>query len=104
MASLSSTPLLDLAQTISNAALVISKSQLLAHEDQPSFDLQATTNGINGTVKKPLTAPAPPTKELLHAKAELVQAASDLSILALGPSTYLKSLSYGVSTDSACHS
>ena len=98
MASLSSTPLLDLAQTISNAALSITRSQLLEHEEIPSFNVQATTNGINGTTKKISVAKASPTKELLDAKAELVQAASDLSTLILGPAVYLKSLAYSVSS------
>ncbi|KAG8532388.1 uncharacterized protein KY384_002873 [Bacidia gigantensis] len=95
MASLSSTPVLDLAQIISNAALVITKSQLQDQMEQPSSNLHAATNGINGTVKKPRLPAAPPTKELLDAKAELIQAASDLSTLTLGPAMYLKSLSYG---------
>ena len=98
MTSESSTVLLDLAQTITNAALLIAKSQLQEQDGLSSHGNHALPNGINGVVKKKApTTPAQPTKEVLDAKANLVQAASDLSTLVLGPSTYLKSLSYGVS-------
>ncbi|KAI9801588.1 MAG: hypothetical protein M1825_003267 [Sarcosagium campestre] len=95
MTSVSSTPLLDLAQIISNATLVITKAQLQEQAELPSFEHHAATNGRNGTAKKTAPLPGPSTKEVLDAKANLVQAASDLSTLTLGPATYLKSLSYG---------
>ena len=98
MASDSPTVLLDLAQSITNAALLITKSQLQENVALSSHDDNALPNGINGAVKKKApSAPAQSTKDVLDAKANLVQAASDLSTLVLGPSTYLKSLSYGVS-------
>lgn len=95
MVSLSATPLLDLAQTISNASLIVTKSQL--EEQKASLHDHAVTNGINGTTKKARPLPGSAAKEVLDAKANLVQAATDLSILVLGPANYLKTLSYSVS-------
>ena len=92
MASTTSTQLLDLAQTISNAALTVAKHEL---QEQDALSAHAAANGLNGTVKQPPPASTPP-QAVLEAKANLVQATSDLSILALGPGNYLKSLSYSV--------
>ena len=98
MASTSPTHLLELAQSITNAALLITKAQLQEQDALRSFSDHISTNGINGVVKKQSDlASIQPSKEVLDAKANLVQAASDLSTSVLGPSTYLKSLSYGVS-------
>ena len=105
----STIPLLDLAAIISKASLTITKSQLHSVERSTSSKPQDAlnglsdakeVNGVNGCAKqrpsKQSSSSAPSTDDVLQAKASLVQAASDLSLLIMGPANYLKSLSYGV--------
>jgi len=97
------TPYLDIAETISTAALTITKS--LLRQNQGSLSAQdakpqIATNGVNG-VNNNVTGPYVPgpsavPRELITAKQALIQAASDLLILSMGPDNYLKSFSYGV--------
>ncbi|KAL2802402.1 S-adenosyl-L-methionine-dependent methyltransferase [Aspergillus granulosus] len=91
------TVLLDLASTISNAALTITRHSLETSAPSPSFIPQHPVNGVsngNGVVQKQVTSEAA-QKETLDAAASLIQAATDLQILVSGPENYLKSLSYG---------
>lgn len=108
MAASSGTALLELAQTISNAALTITKAQL---QEQPSPSTlhppaneginghakegQEAPNGANG-VKKSALSPPPLAKEVQDAKGALIQAAIDLRALALGPLNYLTNLAFSV--------
>ena len=99
MASTNPTSLLDLVQAISNAALLITKCQL---QEQQHAATPYQHIGLNGTATKALEGVVrqdclPSTEQMLEAKANLVQAASDLTIMTIGPANYLKSLSYGVS-------
>jgi hypothetical protein len=92
------TVLLDLASTISNAALTITRHSLDTSTPSPSFIPLRPVNGIangNGAIQKQPTSEAA-QKETLDAAASLIQAATDLQILVSGPENYLKSLSYGV--------
>ncbi|KAL2859608.1 S-adenosyl-L-methionine-dependent methyltransferase [Aspergillus pseudodeflectus] len=91
------TVLLDLASTISNAALAITRHSLDTSTPPPSFIPLRPVNGVangNGAVQKQPTSEAA-QKETLDAAASLIQAATDLQILVSGPENYLKSLSYG---------
>jgi len=114
MASVSPTPLLDLAGTISRAALIITKSHLqekhapaLVESPKPPSGTNGTkeTNDVDGTkeisnvngASNGPQGPFPPAKELMTAKQALNQAASELLIQVMGPDNYLKSFSYGVS-------
>jgi hypothetical protein len=76
------TILLDLAETVSRAALAITRSQLAP----PAKD--AVNGSSNGK-------PHSTTKEVVEATTQLIQASTDLQILAMGPDNYLKSLSHG---------
>ncbi|KAL2846351.1 S-adenosyl-L-methionine-dependent methyltransferase [Aspergillus pseudoustus] len=92
-----STVLLELASTISNAALTLTRYNLETSSPSPSFIPQHPVNGAangNGVVHKQATSEAA-QKETLDAAASLIQAATDLQILVSGPENYLKSLSYG---------
>ena len=108
MTDKSETPLLDLAAIISNASLTITKSQLQSVARSTSCKSQDVLdeNGadkvieLNSEVKQAPSKQALPgllaTCDVLHARASLLQAASDLSTLILGPADYLKNLAYGV--------
>jgi hypothetical protein len=94
------TLLLDLAETISRAALAITRSQLAA--SSPSApSTQNGANGVNGKGDivsngvKPAHASGPPSQEVLEATTQLIQASTELQTLVMGPDVYLKSLSYG---------
>lgn len=78
------TILLDLAETVSRAALAITRSQLAS----------SSTNGVNGTTNGKHD-PAAPSHDVLEATTQLIQASTDLQIRVMGPDNYLKSLSYG---------
>ncbi|KAH8690473.1 S-adenosyl-L-methionine-dependent methyltransferase [Talaromyces proteolyticus] len=88
-----STILLDLAATISNAALTITRHNLQQSKPAPSFLPESsrtsgiTTNGVSLAGKKD-------NSESQNAAISLIQAATDLQILVSGPENYLKSLSY----------
>ena len=103
MAFSSSTQLLDLSQSIANATLLIAKFQLLEQSSLSTFHDHAVTNGVDGAMKEAQPVAGPQTKEVLDAKADLVQAASDLCLLVLGPANYLKTLSYSVSQPLQLH-
>lgn len=96
----SSTILLDLAATISNAALTITHHNLEASVSAPSFVAENYANGNvseNRSARKDESAEKAPSREHLEvAAASLIQASTDLQILVSGPENYLKSLSYGV--------
>ena len=96
MESDSMTPLLDLAETISKAALAITKQQLQDDSPPPSFknfNPSHVRNG-NGPIKHPTQGL--PHKELIMARQSLSQAAADILILTMGPANYLKSFAFGV--------
>jgi hypothetical protein len=90
-----STILLDLAATISNAALAITRHKLQKSQPAPSFLPESSktsdisTNGVTLTGKSE-------SSESQDAAISLIQAATDLQILVSGPENYLKSLSYSV--------
>jgi hypothetical protein len=93
------TVLLDLAATISNAALTITRHNLAASAPAPSFLAESSNNGPvngNGAAKAKDSKSELAQKEALDAAASLIQASTDLQILVSGPENYLKSLSYGV--------
>jgi len=113
MASVSPTPLLDLAETVSRTALIITKSLLQANhapalvelpESPPGTGSIKETNGSNGAketsgingIQKGPQGPSPAAKELIMARQALNLAASELLVHAMGPDNYLKSFSYGV--------
>ena len=109
MAPVSPTPLLDLAETISRTALVLTKSLLqekhapvLVESPKPPSGANGTKeiSDANGALESP-QGPPPPAKELMMAKQALNQAASELLIHVMGPDNYLKSFSYGVSETSS---
>ncbi|KAJ2983599.1 hypothetical protein NQ176_g578 [Zarea fungicola] len=77
------TILLDLAETVSRAALTITRNQLTS----------VSKDGVNGASNG--KAASTPLQETLEANTQLIQAANDLLILVMGPDNYLKSLSYG---------
>lgn len=101
MALGSPTPLLDLAETVSRTALVLTKS--LLQEKHAAAPVEPSTgsngvkeiNGVNGLSNGP-QGPSPPNMELMMAKQALNQAASELLMHVMGPDNYLKSFSYGV--------
>ncbi|KAL8790012.1 MAG: hypothetical protein Q9195_006561 [Heterodermia aff. obscurata] len=97
MTSASSTQLLDLSQVIASASLLLTKAQLQEQNSSPTIHDRALLDGPNESADNALPAPGPSAKEVLDAKADLVQAASDLSLLVLGPATYLTALAYSVS-------
>ncbi|MCJ1247158.1 hypothetical protein MMC30_004370 [Trapelia coarctata] len=81
------TGLLDLAESISRNAMIITKHHLSTSSPVPSFDLPQTESN----------AKIQPSKEpqVVHdARAELIVAASDISTLVAGPGGFLRSLSY----------
>lgn len=103
----SPTILLELAETISKASLIITKNNLLLGKEPPSF--QATHTGpsppvvngngpaINGNgLTKQKSSVEDLSEQTIHASASLIQATTDLQILVSGPDNYLKSLSYAV--------
>ncbi|GAQ10180.1 sterigmatocystin 8-O-methyltransferase [Aspergillus lentulus] len=92
------TVLLDLAATISNAALTITRHNLAVSAPAPSFVAESSSNGPvngNGVAKANDGKSELDQKEALDAAASLIQASTDLQILVSGPENYLKSLSYG---------
>lgn len=74
-----SAPLLDLAQTI-----LASASALTVYNLEQQNSSKASNKG-------------PPPQAIIDASANLIQAASDITRVAAGPSNYLKSFSYAVS-------
>ncbi|KAL4865955.1 hypothetical protein BDV12DRAFT_187770 [Aspergillus spectabilis] len=95
-----STVLLDLAATVSNAALTITRHNLEVAAPTPAFvnrspnSRHTATNGTHAATEKDSKSQVS-QKEALDASASLFQAATDLQILVSGPENYLKSLSYG---------
>lgn len=95
-----STILLDLAATISDAALTITRHNLETGVSAPSFIPTGHANGNIVEAESPQKIKggetAPSKGQLEAAAASLIQASTDLQILVSGPENYLKSLSYGV--------
>jgi fumarate hydratase class II len=95
-----STILLDLAATISNAALTITRHNLEASIPAPTFVAKPYANGNDSEkylTRKDENGEKTTSHESLEvAAASLIQASTDLQILVSGPENYLKGLSYGV--------
>lgn len=81
-------PLLDLANTI------YANASILTHHNLRNVESDAAVNGETSQNSKQR---GPPPKSVVEATFNLLQAASDIAILAAGPANYLKTFAYSVS-------
>lgn len=93
-------PLLELANTI------YANASIITHHRLGQVEAPTILNGANGHTPKDTTPTGPPPQNIIDATFNLLQAASDITILTAGPTNYLKSLSYSVGSrrieDSQC--
>lgn len=84
-------PLLELADTI------YANASILTHYNLGDVEALATVSEGDIHATKETRPKRPPAKEVIDATSCLLEAASDISILAAGPTNYLRNLSLSVS-------